>query len=139
MLQSISLESMLQDTDESIAIDRKLTDLIELIKTSEKNIFAVVDQRGRFAGIIELNDVKQKIFNPDEYPKTSIKSLMKKPAAVIRVDQEMQSVMHLFDLSQSWYLPVLDADRRFVGFISKTKLFNKYREILAASSDLYES
>lgn len=139
MLQSISLESMLQDTYESIAIDRKLTDLIELIKTSEKNIFAVVDQRGRFAGIIELNDVKQKIFNPDEYPKTSIKSLMKKPAAVIRVDQEMQSVMHLFDLSQSWYLPVLDADRRFVGFISKTKLFNKYREILAASSDLYES
>lgn len=139
MLQSISLESMLQDTYESIAIDRKLTDLIELIKTSEKNIFAVVDQRGRFAGIIELNDVKQKIFNPDEYPKTSIKSLMKKPAAIIRNDQEMQSVMNLFDLSQSWYLPVLDADRRFVGFISKTKLFNKYREVLAASSDLYES
>ena len=43
-----------------------------------------------------------------------------------------------FDVTQSWYLPVLNKERKFAGFISKTKLFNKYREILAAQGDLYD-
>jgi chloride channel protein, CIC family len=33
---------------------------------------------------------------------------------------------------------VLDNEKKFVGFISKTKLFNKYREILSSQGDLYE-
>jgi len=37
--------------------------MVELIKRSEKNIFAVTDSKGRFAGIIELNDIKQLLFN----------------------------------------------------------------------------
>lgn len=139
ILTSIRLNDMLTDTYESIAIDKKLKDLIELIKLSEKNIFAVTDSRGRFAGIIELNDVKQKIFEPDQFEKISVKSLMKKPASLLSENDAMHTVMEKFDISQSWYLPVLNADRKFVGFISKTKLFNKYREILAQQTgDLYE-
>ena len=38
--------------------------------------------------------------------------------------------MEKFDFTQNWYLPVLDNEGKFKGFISKTKLFNKYREIL---------
>ncbi|MFM2359443.1 MAG: hypothetical protein RLY16_1436 [Bacteroidota bacterium] len=139
ILTSILLESMLQDQYETIHIDKKLKDLIEVIKRSEKNIFAVVDHRDRFVGIIELNDVKQKIFQPEQFEKVSVKSLTKKPAAILQQDQDMNSVMEKFDLAQSWYLPVLNKDRKFIGFISKTKLFNKYREILAAQADLYEN
>ena len=50
----------------------------------------------------------------------------------------MHAVMKTFDITQSWYLPVLDKENKFIGFISKTKLFNKYREILASQVDLYE-
>lgn len=138
ILTSIVLEDMLQDTYQSIQIDKKLKDLIELIKKSEKNIFAVVDGKERFTGIIELNDIKQKIFQPDLFEKTSIKSMMKKPAAVLYADQDMHSVMEKFDVTQSWYLPVLNKEKKFIGFISKTKLFNKYREILSSQGDLYE-
>ena len=49
ILTSISLESMLQDRYESIMIDKKLKDLVEIIKVSEKNIFAVIDTREKFA------------------------------------------------------------------------------------------
>ncbi|MGE5107707.1 MAG: chloride channel protein [Sphingobacteriales bacterium] len=138
ILTSISLETMLQDNYESIAIDKKLNDLVEVIKRSEKNIFAVVDGKERFAGIIELNDVKQKLFQTELFDKVSVRSLMKKPAAYLREDQDMHTVMEKFDITQSWYLPVVNKERKFVGFISKTKLFNKYREILASQVDLYE-
>jgi CIC family chloride channel protein len=138
ILTSIKLDDMLQDTYDSIGMDKKLTQLVELIKRSEKNIFAVTDRHDKFAGIIELNDIKQKLFNPDQFDKVTIKSMMKKPSAILLNTQDMHSVMEQFDITQSWYLPVLDKEKRFVGFISKTKLFNKYREILAMQSDLYE-
>jgi CIC family chloride channel protein len=64
---------------------------------------------------------------------------MKKPAAILLQDQDMHVVMEKFDITQSWYLPVLDKEKKFIGFISKTKLFNKYREILASQGDLYEA
>ncbi len=138
ILTAISLDEMLQDRFDIIPIDKKLRDLVELIKRSEKNIFAVSDSKGRFAGIIELNDIKQKLFQPDLFDKIFIHSLVKKPSATLSNKQNMNEVMEKFDISQSWYLPVLDADKKFIGFISKTKVFNKYREILASQGDLYE-
>ncbi len=138
ILTSISLDSMLQDSYETIQMDRKLSDLIEIIKGSEKNIFAVVDGNGYFKGIIELNDIKGKLFQPEGYDKIFIRALMKKPTAIIYEKEDMHKVMEKFDIAQSWYLPVLDNDRKFKGFISKTKLFNKYREILSSQGDLYD-
>ncbi|MBC7886645.1 MAG: CBS domain-containing protein, partial [Ferruginibacter sp.] len=99
---------------------------------------AVVDSRQKFIGIIELNDIKQKLFQPDQFDKVSVKAMMKKPAAILYSDQDMHSVMEKFDVTQSWYLPVLNKEKNFVGFISKTKLFNRYREILASQGDLYD-
>ncbi|MDZ4809358.1 MAG: chloride channel protein [Bacteroidota bacterium] len=138
ILTSIRLDDMLQEKYKSVSTEEKLKDLVEIIKKSEKNIFAVVDSRERFVGIIELNDIKQKLFQPDQFDKISIRSLMKKPAATLQHDQDMHSVMEKFDITQSWYLPVLNKERKFIGFISKTKLFNKYREILSSQGDLYE-
>ena len=138
ILTSIRLEEMLHEKYESISMDKKLKDLIEIVKRSEKNIFAVVDSKGRFAGIIELNDIKQRLFQSEQFDKVYIRSIMKKPPGVLSVNEDMHSVMEKFDITQSWYLPVLDKDRKFAGFISKTKLFNKYREILASHGDLYE-
>lgn len=138
ILTAITLDSLIQDTYDSISIDKKLKDLIEIIKRSEKNIFAVVDGKERFVGIIELNDIKQKLFQTEKFGQVSVKSLMKKPAAILSQDQNMHTVMEKFDITQSWYLPVLDNNKKFIGFISKTKLFNKYREILSSQVDLYE-
>jgi len=139
ILTSISLDDMLLDTYDSIGIDKKLTQLVEIIKRSDKNIFAITDRNEKFVGIIELNDIKQKLFHQDQFDKVTIKSILKKPAAVLMQGQDMHSVMEKFDVTQSWYLPVLNEDKKFLGFISKGKLFNKYREILASQGDLYDA
>ncbi len=138
ILVSIRLSEMLQDKYDTISIDKKLRDLVELIKRSEKNIFAVHDEKDRFAGIIELNDIKQQLFRPDRFDVIYIKSLLKKPADILYENDDMYTVMEKFDITQSWYLPVLSTEKKFIGFISKTKVFNKYREILSSQGDLYE-
>src|SRR5688572_2678655 len=138
ILTSIQLNEMVQDKYESISMDKKLRDLVELIKRSEKNIYAVHDEKNRFTGIIELNDIKQQIFRPDRFDVVYVKSLLKKPAGILYENDDMHTVMEKFDITQSWYLPVLNAEKKFIGFISKTKVFNKYREILSSQVDLYE-
>lgn len=138
ILTTIQLTEILQDKYEIIGIDRRLIDLVELVKKSEKNIFAVHDGKQTFVGIIELNDIKQQLFDSDLYERTLVRSLVKKPAAILYEDDDMLSVMDKFDITQSWYLPVLNKEKKFIGFISKTKLFNKYREILGSQVDLYE-
>ena len=64
---------------------------------------------------------------------------MKPAPEIILADEPMKKVMEKMDLTQSWYLPVLDADRRFLGFISKSRIFEKYRASLASQTDLYQS
>jgi chloride channel protein, CIC family len=139
ILTTIHLKDMVESAYESISMDKRLTDLVELIKQSEKNIFAVHDSKDRFAGIIELNDIKQKLFQPGSFKYISVRTLMKKPPAVLRDNLDMHQVMEQFDITQSWWLPVLDKENRFCGFISKTRVFNKYREILSQQGDFYEA
>jgi CIC family chloride channel protein len=138
ILTSIQLKDILQNDYKCVQIDNKLHDLVEIVKSSDKNIYAVIDGKERFAGIIELNDIKQRLFKPEQFGQIPIKSLMKKPSATLQQDQDMHSVMEKFDITHSWYLPVLDNEGKFIGFVSKTKLFNKYREILAGHGDLYD-
>jgi chloride channel protein, CIC family len=138
ILTSIRPEEMLQERYDIISVDKTLRDLVEIIKKSDKNIFAVCDNKERFVGIIELNDVKQQLFQSDLFDKTSIRVLVKKPQAILTSKNTMHEVMEKFDITHSWYLPVLDENKKFMGFISKTKLFNKYREILSSQGDLYE-
>ncbi len=139
ILTSIELETMLADNYETVSINDNLSQLIVSIKKSEKNIFAVIDEKEKFAGFIELNDIKKLLFEPDKYDKITLRSLTKKPRDIIYNDESMQKVMDKFDSSQTWYLPVLNKEKKFIGFISKTKLFAKYREALSANNDLYES
>lgn len=138
ILTSIKVEDIVQDDYPVIQANKKLIDLVEILKSSEKNIFAVTNHKDQFIAIIELNDIKKQLFETENFSKISIRQLSKKPAGIIYEGEDMKSVMEKFDISHSWYLPVLDKQRNFKGFISKTKLFNKYREILSSQGDLYE-
>lgn len=139
ILTTIRLPEMLQEKHASIHIDQSFRDLVDLIKKSDRNIFAVLNAQSKLIGIIELNDIKQLLFQPDQFDSLTIRKLVKKPADIIYENQEMHLVMEKFDITQSWNLPVVDKEKNFIGFISKTKLFDKYREILDSQADLYES
>jgi len=77
----------------------------------------VHDGKERFAGIIELNDIKQKLFEPGRFDKISSRSIMKKTAGYLKEAQDMHTVMEKFDITQSWYVPVFNDEKKFIGFI----------------------
>jgi len=42
----------------------------------------------------------------------------------------MEQIMRIFDDTKAWNLPVVDEEGRYIGFMSKSKIFNSYREVL---------
>jgi len=38
--------------------------------------------------------------------------------------------MNKFEVTQAWNLPVVDRNNKYLGFVSKSKIFSSYREQL---------
>jgi CIC family chloride channel protein len=137
ILSQLKVSDFRLELYDTIQIDQSLADLVALINTSNRNLFAVTDKDNRFTGIVELNDLKGRLFDPVGLSETKIKTYVKKAPALITPDDSMKKVMEKMDITQSWYLPVLNSEKEFLGFLSKTSIFEKYREALANQADLY--
>ena len=138
ILSSLSLHSLIQRDHHELLLSGTLNDLIELIQSGDKNVFAVVDNDHRLVGIIEMGDIKPLLFQPEMYHTTLLKSIVKKPQEVLSINTSMEEVMHQFDLTNTWFLPVVDENKKFVGFVSKSRLFEKFRQQLSLQKDIYE-
>lgn len=123
------------ETDLSIINpDDSLGRLVKTISKSKRNIFPVVDNDGMMLGIVLLDDIRDIMFNADMYENTYVRELMSLPPDFIYLDEPMDSVMRKFEDTRAWNLPVVDKGR-YVGFVSKSKIFNAYRDVLVQFSD----
>ena len=60
---------------------------------------------------------------------------MTSPAAVLSSNMPMEKVMETFEDTGAWNLPVVDEERKYLGFVSKSKIFNSYRHVLVHFSE----
>ena len=48
--------------------------------------------------------------------------------------EQIQSVLRRFEDNHTWMLPIVDKQNRYLGFISKSRILNAYREQLVKIS-----
>lgn len=112
-----------------------LGELVRAISSSCRNIFPVVDSDDRLLGIVNLDDIRNIMFRQELYHRFTVRKLMNSaPARLLNTDN-MEQVMRAFDDTKAWNLPVVDTDGKYLGFISKSKVFNSYRQVLVHFSD----
>ncbi len=111
-----------------------LGDLVKQISRSKRNIFPVVDDYDILEGVVLLDDVRDKMFNPELYDKITVRDLMTIPPSYIDLRERGDAVLQAFERTGAWNLPVLDQGR-YVGFISKSRIFSAYRELLRQFSE----
>ena len=114
----------------TIKIDASLRDLVNVVSKSSRNIFPVVDSRNHFQGFVSLEDIRRDMFKTELYDSQHVYNYMKSTPAYVYVDEKMDSVMKKFETTGAWNLPVVEKDRTYVGFVSKSKIFSSYREQL---------
>jgi CIC family chloride channel protein len=129
VLTLIRMASIIERDIRTIAPNASLRGIVEQLTTYRRNVFAVVENDGTFRGLLSLDDLREVMFQEDLYDVLVAHDLLRQAPARIRVTDGMREVMHTFDRTQTWSLPVVDGDR-FVGMISKSSLFDHYREQL---------
>jgi len=134
VLTLLKMESVIEKDFTLVKPDETLADLVKVISRSKRNIFPVVDNEKNFHGIILLDNIRSIIFNQELYHSTYVYDLMIDPPAIITMSERMDNVMNKFEESGAWNLPVID-EGKYVGFISKAKIFNMYRKLLVQFSD----
>ncbi len=116
--------------------DMTLGQLVKIISNSRRNIFPVVARdNNRLLGILLLDEVRNIMFRPELYERFTVGQLMISPPAIINHNMPMEKVMELFEDSGAWNLPVVDDDKTYIGFVSKSKIFNSYRRVLVHFSE----
>ena len=134
VLTLLNVKSVIEKDLIPVDPDATLGELIPVISGSKRNIFPVVDEGNNLSGIILLDNIREVIFNQEMYNNTYVSDLMTSPPATVDPDEAMSDVMHKFEETGAWNLPVTK-DGKYIGFISKARIFNTYRKLLVQFSD----
>ena len=130
VLTLLKTDGLLETDFLPVRIDATLGDLVEVVARSERNIFPVLDSKDRFQGYVSLDAIRQDMFQTNLYGKRHVYNYMRTAPEYIQPDENMDSVMRKFEKTGAWNLPVVDSERRYCGFLSKSKIFSAYREEL---------
>jgi len=133
VLREINIDKVLETDLLKIAPEATLGELVELVRKSKRNLFPVVNVKGELVGILTLDDFRDIMFDHQQYDEIFVNSLMHTPPAHVSPHENMQSVMEKFESTGAWNLPVLD-DGKYVGFLSKSRIFNTYRNKLRSQN-----
>jgi CIC family chloride channel protein len=133
LLSNIDLAQFVESDFSEVPHQGTLRHLVEFVAVSKRNIFPVVDKESRLKGLVTIDDIRDMMFRQELYDKVHIKELMRRPACVITEKDDIRSAMKLFDESHLWNIPVV-FDGLYKGFISKSTILEKYREVLIQSS-----
>lgn len=138
VLSLIHLTKIVEKDLLKIHPDATLGDLVDLVRISKRNIFPVVDEEAKLVGIVTLDDIRELMFDEESRKGIYVKSLMHSPPESVSSYESMLSVMGKFEKTGAWNLPVID-DGKYVGFVSKSRIFNAYRKKLIRQHREYVS
>ena len=130
VLTLLKTGDLIESDFKTIRIDATLGELVAVVAESKRNIFPVVDSKNHFQGFVSLEDIRREMFKTQQYDTTHVYNYMKSAPAYVNIDEKMDSVMRKFEQTEAWNLPVVEADRTYVGFVSKSKIFSAYRDQL---------
>lgn len=129
VLSLIHLRKVIETDLLTIHPDKTLDDLVKLVRKSKRNIFPVVNEEEQLEGIVTLDDIREVMFDESRRKEVLVKSIMHAAPDNVSPKEKMQSVMAKFEKTGAWNLPVID-EGRYRGFVSKSRIFNAYRQKL---------
>jgi CIC family chloride channel protein len=130
VLTLINILDIIESDYKCLYTGQKLGDLVKAVTDSKRNIFPVINKDGTFAGSVFIQNTRNIIFNSKLYDKVSVDELMEKTETIELHKDNMKSVLHKFERSGQWNLPVLDSTGKLKGYVSKSSVFNSYRKTL---------
>lgn len=134
VLSMMRVSSLIEKNFRTIGVDASLGDLVKEIAQSERNVVPVIDKDQTFYGVVFVNDIRHIMFKPELYETTFVSELMYMPEPFVHPDDSMEVVAQKFHDSENYNLPVIE-DGKYIGFVSRARVFSSYRKLLKEFSD----
>jgi CIC family chloride channel protein len=80
-----------------------------------------------------LDDIRELMLEAESHDIILAYEVMTPPRGAIDIDSDMRDAMAKFEKYKIWNIPVLEGGK-YAGFISKSTIFNKYRDLLISQS-----
>lgn len=135
ILTIMTLDSIIDKERPVLRPDMYLGQIVQTVSTSKSLHFAVVDLKGGMLGVINVNKIRKVIFRSELYRMYKATQLMQQPEVILRTNDNMQTIMNKFAHCDAGTLPVLNPDDTFVGFVSRTRLYATYRQVMKDFSE----
>ncbi|HIA38206.1 MAG TPA: chloride channel protein [Planctomycetes bacterium] len=139
ILSEMQVGEMLDDDFISITSGSTLDDLTRELPNTSRNQFAVVDESGRFLGMLSVTSLRGVIFDEMVRKITPVDTVMDVLVPTLKHDSSLLDATEVFEDSGAWVLPVVDPEGIFLGTVSKSTLFDRYRsELIVQTADHLE-
>ena len=130
VLTLMKIENVVEKDFDKVAPDMDLGQMVRVISKAKRNVFPVVNKDGELLGVVLLDDIRNLMFRQELYHRFTVDKFMVSAPAKLNVNDSMDAVMTKFDDTGAWNLPVVDDEGKYIGFVSKSKIFNTYRQVL---------
>jgi chloride channel protein, CIC family len=130
VMHFMNTKELIETDFEVLSPDLNLGQMIYYIARSKRDLFPVVDEQGMMVGMIKMNDIRNLMFEQNLYEKISVRELMYMPEFFISPNDPMDLIVEKFKTCKRYNLAVLD-DGKYIGFISRARVFSVYRDTMA--------
>jgi len=134
VLNRIKLKNTIETDFVNISSENTLGELVDKIAHSKRNIFPVLDEKDHLQGVVLLDSIREIMFHHEKYDTLHVRDLMTQPPSILDINEDMYDVMKKFDEYNAWNFPVTDQNK-YIGFVSKSTIFSKYRSLLIKQSE----
>jgi CIC family chloride channel protein len=134
VLTLMNLNSVIEKQYNAVGEDRPLGKLVKTISRSDSGFIPVTDTGGTLLGEVDITKIRHIMFRTELYQRFAVSQVMTPPPAVLTENDPMQDVMRAFEETNAIYLPVTDMERHLIGYISRVRLFDTYRKMVADMS-----
>ena len=130
VLNLIQWDDVLERGIAAVDPELRFDEAVERLMAEHKNMLAVVHD-GRLLGTLTWDDVRraQRL----RQPPAAVRDAMSGSAYQVDLKSSMEETVQRVERMDQWYVPVIDGGK-WVGFLSKAKLFEVYRRRLREMS-----
>ena len=130
VLTLMSMDSIIERDFTTVHPDMEMGKLVLAISGIRHNYLPVTDESGRLLGEIDLSKIRNVIFRTELYRRFTVRQLMSQSPAVLSPTDSMERVMRAFDTTGADYLPVVSVEGTLQGYISRTRMYTMYRQVI---------
>lgn len=129
ILQSINFYNLVQQHYKTLSLSDSPGKVVDIFSTSDQKIIPIVAEDKSLIGLVDFEEVKAFIFNPNHVKFMTMSEIMSQPKEIILFEDKPEKIMKLFETSKTIILPVIFKGKYF-GFLSKIDVLESYRHRL---------